>query len=86
MRLLKNLSEGKEEFGVKKEGLVLALTEVAGWQEEGALRWGEELGLDLGGLNWWEVDLGSVVVCLRCREVELVKSCAASTLALEAQV
>ena len=45
---MEKLSEGKVEFGVRKERLVLALTEVAGWLQEEASRWGKELGLDLG--------------------------------------
>ena len=45
---MEKLSEGKVESGVRKERLVLALTEVAGWLQEEALRLGKELGLDLG--------------------------------------
>ena len=44
---MEKLSEGKVESGVRKERLVLALTEVAGWLQEEASRWGKELGLDL---------------------------------------
>ena len=84
MCLLEKLTEGKEGFEVKK--VDLALTEVgARWKQEDALKSMKvehvsDLGSDL--VSNVGPDLGS----LRRKEVALAKSCAASALALSAQV
>ena len=81
---MEKLTEGKEGFEVKK--VDLALTEVgARWKQEDALKsmkveHGLDLGLDLLS------NVGSDLGPLKSKEVALAKSCAASALALSAQV
>ena len=78
-----------------KEGHEVVLIGVAGWQQEEASSIGSdlgallsllELGLDLGALRLG-LDLGALLsLLLELVLVEVAKSCAASTLALSAQV
>ena len=81
---MEKLTEGKEGFEVKK--VDWALTEVgARWKQEDALKSMKvEHGLDLG--LYLVTNVGPDLGPLRSKEVALAKSCAASALALSAQV